>query len=122
MVGDFPTFKDIKFQITGYTKVVGTSFGFIMFRNDLLGERPFMHDYKGMGKSVDISYGLKLRDLGYSVNYAWEIDIWHYYKTKEGLVGSANRTNHTARTGDKNRETSVQIKNIASPIFIRKVL
>jgi len=64
-----------------------------MFRNDLLGEKPFMHNYNDCTKSVDISYGLKLRDLGYSVNYSWDIKIWHYFKTRDGIVDCAREAN-----------------------------
>jgi hypothetical protein len=93
MRGDGPKFKAIKYQDSGYTPVVGTAFGFIMFRADLLGKDPFMHNYGGHTKSVDISYGLKLRDLGYSVNYSWDIKIWHYFKTRDGIVDCAREAN-----------------------------
>jgi len=101
MRGEGPAFKSVPYQETGYTPVVGTSFGFIMFKNELLGEKPFMHNYDNWGKSVDISYGLKLRDMGYCVNYSWDIKIWHYFKTKDGIVGYAN---------DSNRRNNVEVK------------
>lgn len=108
MKGEGPKFEAIQYKETGYTPVVETSFGFIMFRNELLGENPFMHDYAGYTKSVDISYGLKLRDLGYSVNYAWDIKIWHYFKTNDGIVSYAC---------DKNRKIQPP-----KPNYVRKQL
>lgn len=118
MQGDGPNFKAIKYQDSGYTPVVGTAFGFIMFRADLLGENPFMHNYGGHTKSVDISYGLKLRDMGYSINYAWDIKVWHYFKTKEGFVGYVGAGNR----GLKYKKPQVEIRYVRKQLAHKNIV
>lgn len=112
-------FEPIEYKDDGYTRVNATAFGYIMFRYDLLGEKPFEHHYGGHLTSVDLSYGWKLYDLGYDINYAWGVKIWHYYKTKDGIVGVANDKNR--RKTDKERQMVLkQIDRKGSPMFIYK--
>lgn len=114
---DGTTCTNPEYKKSGYEKVDGTSFGFIMFRYDLLGKDPFIHNYNGTRFSVDIGYGLKLKDMGYSINYCWDIKIRHYFRTKDGVVGFADENNRKFK--DNVKLVVKQWHRKASPLFLQ---
>lgn len=103
----------LAYKESGYDRCCCTSFGFIMFKKLV----KFEHNYNGCGKSVDLSYWIHLHDLWLDINYCWDIKIWHYFKTNEGLVGVANEVNRKRKPESTNM-VRVQLARKGSPYFV----